>query len=406
MRTGLVVSAIVLASCATETPAPPIYPADGAAARRLGQVALSKQVTVPDNFVLRPDEFGAVTIDHGRGVILVGSREGTLLSLDQHDGTVRWERALGGAVASTPVLAELPEGAAEERPRTLVIVGTDNGTVHAIDVDARTELWRYETAGRVRNAALVVGDIVYIVNSRDQIYALDLRTGAWRWQYEQDFQSGFTVFGRAGLAFVPAAEDSDEAGTIFTGFDSGKVVALGARSGEALWVASVAPAEGGDFADCDSTPLVDPARGEVIVAGQSTGVWSLAIGDGAVRWHHRTRAVGGVVAAGDVLLAPSSLEGMIALDRDGVRLWRTQVDPGVLSSPIVVGDTAFSTHSEQGLVAFDVPTGELLGTLWVGSGMSGSPVWDALTRRVFAITNRGLLLGVLVDASLLPSDEA
>jgi outer membrane protein assembly factor BamB len=249
----------------------------------------------------------------------------------------------------------------------------------------------------------VVDDIVYVVNSRDQIYALDLRTGAWRWQYEQDFQTNFTVFGHAGLAFVRADEESDEVGTIYTGFDGGKVVALGARSGEARWVASVAPAEGGDFADCDSTPLVDVARGEVVVAGQSTGVWSLALVDGAVRWNHRTRAVGTVVAAaGDVLLAPSSLEGMIALDRDGVRLWRTQVDPGVLSAPVVIGDTAFSSHSEQGLVAFDVPTGELLGTLWTGSGMSGAPVWDEATRRVFATTNRGLLLGVLVDDSLLP----
>jgi hypothetical protein len=84
-------------------------------------------------------------------------------------------------------------------------------------------------------------------------------------------------------------------------------------------------------------------------------------------------------------------------------MWRTQVDPGVLSAPVLVGDTAVSTHSEHGLVAFDVPTGELLGTLWTGSGVSGGPTWDPLTRRVFATSNRGVLVGVRVDDSLLPS---
>ena len=47
---------------------------------------------------------GAAGIDPGRGLVYVGSREGTLLAIDATTGDVRWERDLGGPVSSLPVL--------------------------------------------------------------------------------------------------------------------------------------------------------------------------------------------------------------------------------------------------------------------------------------------------------------
>ncbi len=380
---------------------PPLHPSTGEAARELGVVEIQRLVTVPDNFVLRPDEAAGVTADPDHGLVYTGSREGTLLAIDQDTGDVRWERDLAGPVASTPVLADLPprpfgpesgDGAGR-----VLLVGTDNGVLFAIDPDTHEERWRYVTDGRIRNQAVVLEGVVYFVNSRDQVFALDVRTGTWRWQYEQSLQTDFTVFGHAGLTLAPSLDPAAaaESASVLACFDNGRVVALSAGAGEALWIGSVAPPTGGNFVDCDATPLVDFERGLVFVSGQSTGVHALQLKDGTSVWNFPMRGAGTVAAApGGVLVVASSLEGIFALDRDGRLLWRRQLDPGSLSTPLVVEDTLVVTHSDTGLVALDAATGELLGKLFTGSGMSSVPSWDPALRRVYAITNRGTLIGI------------
>lgn len=394
------------------------------AARAVFRVAMTQQITVPDNFVMRPDEFGTVAVDHPRQLLYVGSREGTLLALDMLTGEVLWELPLGGAVASSPVLVDRPveatpgrdlkadatadaKGDAPDRSdvagpgvndaKDLLLVGTDNGDEIAVDLRTHEELWRYSTDGKVRRAPVVAEGVAYISNSREQVFGLDLRTGAWRWQYEQPLQPGFTVSGYAGLTYQP----SSDGGRIYTGFGNGKVAALDAGSGEALWLASVAPPQGGDFADCDSTPLLDEAGGRLYVAGQQTGVYALDLEDGSELWRFGVRAAGDLAWVGGTdLVGSSSLEGVFSLDRSGHLLWRTQVDPGVLSSPLVIDDTVYVAHNESGLLALDRATGELLARIDPGSGISSAPVFDPVLQRVYATSNRGVLYGLeLVDVA-------
>ena len=366
-------------------------------ARAVASVDFTQQVTVPDNFILRPDEFGAATPDPARGLVYVGSREGTVLALRDDDGAVEWETSLGGAVSSPPVPVRVDTGDGEI---DLLLIGTDNGAIHALDLSDRKTRWVYETPGRIHNAPIVADGVVFFVNSRDQVYALDLRSGAWRWQYEQDFVNDFTVYGHAGLTYVPNPT-GEEVGVVYTGFSNGKVAALGATSGEALWLSSVAPDAGGDFIDCDSTPLVDTTRGEVYVTGQSTGVYALSIEDGSQRWMMPLRGAGSVVRGPDgALLVASSLEGIVSLDPTGTMRWRAVADPGVVSIPTVVDDTVFVTHSEIGLLAFDYDDGEMLAQLRTGSGMSGTPVFDPVRQRLYAVSNRGMLVALRVGSAV------
>ena len=344
--------------------------------------ALITQVTLPDNFVLRPDEFAGVVADPPRRLIYVGNRAGALMALHMEDGSVAWEVNFPGAISSEGVLAE--DGA-------LLLLGTDNGDLVAFDLETKKPRWTYETQGMIRNAPVVVDGVVYIVNSRDQVFALDLRSGAWRWQYDQPYPTDFTVHGHAGLSYL-ATEEGEGAGTLFTGFSNGKVAAIGAASGEALWIASVAP-DGGDFADADATPLVLAERGEVVVAGQNTGVYGLGLADGSQRWFHAVRGAGSVVRGPRGLMAFSSaLEGIFVLEHGGRVRWRQQTNPGFVSAPLIVGDVVFVTHAEDGLLAYDVETGEYLGGLDPGSGMSGPPVVDPVFERFYVLTNRGALV--------------
>jgi outer membrane protein assembly factor BamB len=392
---------LALAACQPSDKVVVIHPDHGEGARDVFSVDLMRQITVPDVFVLRPDEFAAVTVDHARDLLYIGSREGTLLALDHDSGAIRWELPFDAAVSSKPAIVDLPDDDARQGKGALLLVGTDNGALHAIDLDTRETLWTYETNGKIRQPPTVFDRTVYFVNSRDQVFALDLASGQWRWQYEQEFQTDFTVNGKAGIVFVPAVDDTiDESGVVYTGFDGGRVVALGGDSGEALWLQSVAPPEGGNFIDCDTTPLVDEERREIIVAGMATGIYGLSMDDGSVRWTFPLRGVGGLSwGPGGEVIGTSSLQGVFALERGGAPLWRTMVDPGVLSTPVVVLDTVFATHSESGLLAFDIPTGRFLAQINPGSGMSSVPVYDPVNERFYATTNRGLLLALRIQRS-------
>ena len=63
----------------------------------------------------------------------------------------------------------------------------------------------------------------------------------------------------------------------------------------------------------------------------------------------------------------------------------------MLSPAAVAGGVAFVTHSEVGLLAYDVEDGRTLAVVRTGSGMSSVPVIDRRHERLYALSNRGAL---------------
>jgi outer membrane protein assembly factor BamB len=426
--------------CDQRTPTVMIHADESEAARALWSIDFVREFTVPEPFRFQTEEYGSAVADPSRGLVYVGSRDGTLLALDDRVGEVMWETEIGGGLSSVPILAvvdrELGSGhepSPGERPDWM-ITGTDDGSLVALDLDSREIVWRYRTGGLVRRPAVIGEHLVYFANSRDQILAVDLRAGEWVWEFDGEFQKDFTVYGRAGLAYVPgspsgsstgssselsdagagaeeaaaedeaaaeeqvaaeddAAAEEQVAGVVYTGFADGKVIAIDAASGSTKWVESLAPVDGKAlFVDIDTTPVIVPERGELLVANQTSGVFALALTDGAQHWNTPLRAVGSLAAApGGLVLAASSLEGLFALEPDGRVRWHQQLDPGSLATPLVVGGTVIIAHSDVGLLAYATANGELLGFLFNGSGSSGQPSYDPVLGRVYASSDRGSL---------------
>jgi outer membrane protein assembly factor BamB len=372
-----------------------VHEPQGDGARAVWAVDFIREFTIPENYRYRTEEYGSAAADPARGLVYIGSRDGTLLALDDRRGQFVWELEVGGGLSSVPILVVVnPEqGTAhiagpDERPDWM-LTGTDDGAMTAIDLETREVVWRYRTAGLIRTPAVLGDDIVYFANSRDEIFAVSLLDGDWVWQFTGDFQKDFTVFGRAGLALLPPGDHEDidligDTGVVYTGLSDGKVIALDAVGGAIKWVEPLAPLDGTRmFVDVDTTPIIDVERGELLVANQTSGVYSLSLADGARRWNTAIRAVGALAEApGGVILAASSLEGLFGLERDGRVRWHQQVDPGSLAEPLVVGSTAFVAHSDIGLLVFATGDGELLARFFNGSG---SPDFDETSYRLRAI---------------------
>lgn len=389
-------------ACLPATPTVLVHPEEEEAARALWSIDFVREFTVPEPFRFQTEEYGSAVADPSRQLIYVGSRDGTLLALDDARGEVVWERDIGGGLSSVPILVtvDLETGLGHvpspgEQPDWM-ITGTDDGALVALDLDSTDVVWRYRTGGVVRTPAVIGEGVVHFANSRDQILAVDLRGGEWVWEFDGEFQKDFTVYGRAGLAYSPGdpnAEDGPVAGVVYTGFADGKVIAIDAASGSTKWIESLAPTDGKSlFVDIDTTPVIVPERGELIVANQTSGVYALALADGAQRWNTPIRAVGSLAAApGGLVLAASGLEGLFALEADGRVRWHQQLDPGSLATPLVVENTVIVAHSDLGLLAYATANGELLGLMFNGSGSSGQPSFDPVLRRVYASSDRGWL---------------
>ena len=77
------------------------------------------------------------------GIVFIGSTNSTLYALDASTGTLLWSVLTGGAVNSTPVVAD-----------GVVYVGSADGSLYALDARSGDILWTGPTGGEVSSPAV------------------------------------------------------------------------------------------------------------------------------------------------------------------------------------------------------------------------------------------------------------
>jgi outer membrane protein assembly factor BamB len=393
-RLGLV-GCLALAACALgpKRGVPP-HRLASQQARDVFAPVFTKHVSRPAPFELRPQEWGGIAVDEERKIVYAGGDLGVLWALDGMRGEELWRIAVDGAFVGRPLLLE-------EGKRMLFVTG--DGVVTLMDLEARRALWKYEMPGLVPTSPVVAEGLVFLATTRNEVIALAYDSGEWHWEYKRDLPTDFSVKGRAGLAYEAPQHASGEAGLIYSAFDDGQIAALRADSGDVVWVASVAPTSEDGVPDADSTPIVDRDAAQLVVAGISTGVIGLDLGTGAEKWRTPIDGVTNVVSApGLGYIAVSALQGIFGLGLAGEIRWQERVDPGVLSEPVLIDDRFLTSHTEGGLMAFDVQSGELLARFDLGTGITSQPILARRDHRVYVTTNRGALVSLALADRMEP----
>jgi outer membrane protein assembly factor BamB len=99
-------------------------------------------------------------------VVDVGDQSGFVSAIDEATGTLRWQKDVGAAINSGVSVAD-----------GLLIVGDDNGVIHALDTTAQgLERWTYQAGGPVHSSAAIIDGVAYLGSLDGQLYALDV---AW-----------------------------------------------------------------------------------------------------------------------------------------------------------------------------------------------------------------------------------
>ncbi len=106
-------------------------------------------------------------------LVVFGSYDGTLYTLDARTGYLRWRFPTGRGIATTP--CDL--GGA-------IVFGSDDGAIYCLERNEGAFLWRYRTAGPVRASPTAAGEFVAIGSDDGFLYVLASNSGGliWRWQ--------------------------------------------------------------------------------------------------------------------------------------------------------------------------------------------------------------------------------
>ncbi len=362
--------------------------------------------------------------------IFIGDENGKVYALDRDTGCEDWVFQADNGVRTSPLVEQVNE-------RWLLVFGDRSANVYAVDAMTGSEVWKNKVEDH--RAAILTGapqfvqlpgtaspDLIVIgVSSseeglgavptypccsfRGSVVALDAADGGTVWKtYTIQSPAGETAdgkFGPSGAAIWSAPTLDEELGQLYvtTGdaysapadIATDAVMALALADGEIRWSHQGTPDDiwtvicmtPNAFDECgpdqdygSSAMLVSTANGDILVAGQKSGmVRAYDRATGNVLWQaalvEDTTVFGGKIVWGGAADAKNSYWGMgnndIAAVRhiDGAVVWQRTIPPVAgmenhpgLEGPVTLShDILFSPSWDGMLRALSTTTGE---TLW------------------------------------------
>jgi outer membrane protein assembly factor BamB len=93
-------------------------------------------------------------------VVYVGSEDGSIYAVDALAGTQIWSKTTGGQVYSSPAIAN-----------GVVYVGSWGNTIYAFNAITGNEVWNYKTGGGVFSSPSIAGGVVFVGSYDSKVYA-------------------------------------------------------------------------------------------------------------------------------------------------------------------------------------------------------------------------------------------
>jgi outer membrane protein assembly factor BamB len=320
---------------------------------------------------------------------------------------VAWTFRTDGPIRSSPIWVD-----------RLVIFGSGDGNLYAVEAANGAERWRFHTGGGVDGAAdFAAGNVV--VESRDgNLYAVDVRTGqeSWRvalgadlpseWDFEFFLSSpvvdGARIFAGSGNGDVLAIDATNGhvvwrhptaghvrgspsvfEGLVYVGSFDGYVYALDQKSGAEIWKFATQgagidlKAAGFDRRSVQSSPAV--TQDLVVVGCRDARMYAIDRHTGLERWNVDNEmswiVSSPAIAAGKAIAGTSDGRFVQAVDlATGKETWRTRTDSNSQASPAVAGDVVVTGDSLGSVLALDLATGRELWRVATGEAVYSSPL--------------------------------
>ncbi|CAH9017482.1 Outer membrane protein assembly factor BamB [Candidatus Nitrosacidococcus sp. I8] len=236
--------------------------------------------------------------------IIAADYSGQVSAFDGTSGKRQWETKLNLPLTGA--------GGGEH----LIIVGTENAEVVALDPEKGNVLWKKAVSSEILSAPSVEEGVVVVRAVDGQIYGLNAEDGSRLWVYQYSVPS-LTLRGTAAPVI-----DNDK---VIIGLPGGKLIALSLDDGQLLWEKSVVIPRGRTeldrLADINATPVLYAGYAYTVTYnGKIAAVW---LTNGDVLWAREMSSYAGINIDGSNLYVTDIDNYVWALDsRTGASLWR------------------------------------------------------------------------------------
>jgi len=276
---------------------------------------------------------GAFSPAVAAGSVFAAAQNGTVIRMET-SGRQLWHVSVG-----TP----LSGGVGADS--SIVVVGTAEGEVIALDGASGEMRWRARVSSEVLSAPVVAGDVVIVRAADSRIFALDARDGKRRWAYQRATPA-LSIRTPVGIVVTH--------GLVLAGFSGGKLVALALSNGGLRWEATVALPRGATelerVADVVGLPWV--TEREVCAVAYQGRVACFDLANGNPLWTRAMSSATGLDADARLLFVSDEKGSVHALDRSGGssvwtqdRLFRRGLTaPLALGRQVAVGDIQGYVH--------------------------------------------------------------
>ncbi|HYN90177.1 MAG TPA: PQQ-binding-like beta-propeller repeat protein, partial [Ardenticatenaceae bacterium] len=234
----------------------------------------------------------------------------------------------GGAVVSAPAVADGPAAGSAD---ALVLIGSDDGAVYAIDPATGQQRWLYPTGDAIEAPVVVADGVAYVGNRGETLYALDAATGEELWA------------GGAGAILRTAAVVTAE--RVYVVDDFGRLLGFDRQSGRRLF-ATVEENYAGPPLLLDAATFENIAtqpEGQILVVGGLDGVVYRFSTDGSPMGQWAVEATGEAAGVPDIDMGPALGGGALWIADDNAVVWRLGPQR---AGPVALSPAWFATISD------------------------------------------------------------
>ena len=250
-------------------------------------------------------------------------REGKISSLSLENGQINWQIELDMIITGGIGIGE-----------GLLIVGNNRGEIIVLNADDGAIAWQKELSSVMLSAPFVMDGVLVVRTGDGRLFGLNAENGAQIWVYDR----GVPVLTLRGNSSPLLAGRE----LVFTGYDSGKVVAVGVQHGRLLWEVNAAVAKGRSdlerLIDIDGTMLL---IGRVLYVVSYQGrIAAIDALEGDILWAREMSSYAGIAADERSIYVTDTDSNLWAVDRvSGKMLWKQdKLAYRKLTAPVTIGD--------------------------------------------------------------------
>lgn len=274
---------------------------------------------------------------------------------------IKWKFKTGGKIFSSPAVMN-----------GLVLVGSEDKNLYAIDLQTGKQKWKFATGGAVHSSPAVYGTNVY-VGSFDGFYSININTGKQNWKFKTGGEKHIGDTSYWGMkpsgvymddlwdCFLssPVVYKMDDVLTVYFGSSDGNLYAVDAENGSLLWAFKT-------NGIIHSSPTL--YHGNIYIGSWDTYMYALDAKTGKEKWKFKT---GNQTAMTGIQASATVQNGIVyfgardahfyALDADnGNIIWKYDAENSwIISSAIIKNETIYvGTSDTYLLLGLDVKTGK------------------------------------------------